>query len=66
MPTIVVEGPPITDLDVKRNFVKSLTDAAEEAFGIPRQAYVVLLKENRPENVGVGGELLVDRYKSSA
>jgi len=64
MPTILVEGPPITDLDVKRTFVKSLTDAAEAAFGIHRQAYVVLLKENAPENVGVGGELLVDRHAS--
>jgi 4-oxalocrotonate tautomerase len=63
MPTITVEGPPIADLDVKRGLVKALTDAAEEAYGIPRQAYVVLLKENASENVGVGGELLADRHK---
>ncbi|MGD8240741.1 MAG: tautomerase family protein [Armatimonadota bacterium] len=64
MPTITVQGPPITDVDVKRGFVKALTDAAEAAYGIHRDAYVVLLKENTPDNVGVGGELLVDRHSS--
>jgi 4-oxalocrotonate tautomerase len=64
MPIISVEGPAIADLEKKRNFVKALTDAAEQAFGIPRDAYVVLLKENTPENVAVGGELIVDRHRS--
>jgi len=28
---------------------------------IPRFAYVVVIKENSPENVGVAGTLLIDR-----
>ena len=60
MPSIMVEGPKL-ELEKKRQFVKNLTDAAEKAYGIPRQAYIVLIKENPPDNVGVGGELLIDR-----
>ena len=60
MPTIVVDGPPI-DLEKKRKLVKTLTDAAVEVYGgIP---ITVLIKENPPENVGVSGELLVDRRR---
>ena len=63
MPNITVEGPPIADLDKKRTFAKQLTSAATQAFGMPKEAIVVLLKENCPENVAVGGELIVDRLK---
>ena len=62
MPIITVDGPPVTDVGKKRELVRALTDAVERAFGLPRDAYVVLLKENRPENVAVGGELISDRH----
>ena len=61
MPNITVDGPAIRDLDRKRALVRSLTAAAVEAFSLPAEAIVVILKENPPENVGIGGELLVDR-----
>jgi 4-oxalocrotonate tautomerase len=61
MPIITVDGPRIEDGHVKRELVQALTEAAEKAFGMPRQAIVVLLKENRPDNVAVGGELVSDR-----
>jgi 4-oxalocrotonate tautomerase len=63
MPVISVEGPPIEDMDRKRTFVGALTDAAEKAFGLSRHAIIVLLKENRADNVGAGGELISDRMK---
>ena len=63
MPTIRVEGPPIKDLDVKRVFVKELTDAMVKAFGLRREVMSVVLKENKPENVASGGELILDRLK---
>ena len=60
MPTIIVDGPPI-DLERKRQLVKGLTAAAVEVYGtIP---ITILIKENPPENVGVNGELLADRWK---
>jgi 4-oxalocrotonate tautomerase len=65
MPTANVEGPPIKDLDKKRQLTREITDAMEKAYGIPRQAFVVVIRENEPENVCVGGELLCDRISGS-
>ena len=59
MPTITVEGPPIKDLDRKRQLVRQLTDVAVEVYRIKH--IVVLIGENAPENVGVNGELILDR-----
>ncbi len=59
MPTITIEGPPIPEIEQKRQLVKKIYDAASAAYGIPH--ITVLIKENSPENVGVGGELLIDR-----
>jgi len=61
MPNITVDGPRIADLDKKRGLVKEITEAAAKAYGLPQQVMVVLIKENPPENVGVGGRLIVDR-----
>ena len=61
MPTATLEGPPIEDVDVKRNLVKEITDTLEKAYKLPRQVYTVLIKENSAENVGVGGTLIIDR-----
>lgn len=61
MPNITIEGPSIDDLDTKRTLVREVTDAASRAFGLDKRTVVVLLKANRPEDVGVGGDLLVDR-----
>ena len=61
MPNITFDGPRIADLNKKRELIRSVTDAAVKAYGLPKQAMVVVLKENLPENVGIGGELLADR-----
>ena len=63
MPNIAIDGPRIADLDKKRELIKEVTDAAAKAYGLPKQVMVVIIKENQPENVGVGGELLADRGK---
>ncbi|MCK4383520.1 MAG: tautomerase family protein [Candidatus Lokiarchaeota archaeon] len=63
MPNVIIDGPPIKDLEVKRVLVKEVTDAMEKAYKIPREVYVILIKENLPENVGVGGKLIIDREK---
>ena len=60
MPNITIEGPRIKDIEIKRALVKKLTDAATTAYGLPEETIVVLIKENQPENVGVGGRLIVD------
>ncbi len=61
MPTITVEGPPMKNVDKKRTLVKEMTIAAAKAYGFPAETMVVVIKENQPENVGVGGILVADR-----
>jgi len=63
MPNITFDGPRIDDIGKKRELIKAVTDAAVQAYGLPKQAMVILIKENNPENVGIGGELLADRAK---
>jgi len=64
MPTATVEGPKISNVQVKRTLVKEITDALQKAYELPREVYVVLVKENPPENVGVGGQLIIDKKKT--
>jgi len=64
MPNITIEGPKIKDIEIKRSLVKELTDAAVKAYELPVQSIVVLIKENPPDNVGVGGELISDRIRT--
>ncbi len=63
MPVITIEGPEIQDTDKKRALVEGLTDAATDAYGLPKETIVVLIKENSLENVGLGGQLIIDREK---
>ena len=63
MPLITVDGPPIKNLDNKRQLARDMAEAAAEAYGMPKDAMIVLIKENAPENVGVGGELVADRHR---
>jgi 4-oxalocrotonate tautomerase len=58
MPTVTVEGPPL-EIEKKRTLVRGLYDAAYAVYGI--EHITVVIKENAPENVGVRGQLLVDR-----
>lgn len=61
MPIITLEGPCIEDLDKRRSFVRELTDAAVKAYDLPQEKIIVILHENSREQVGVGGELLIDK-----
>ena len=61
MPTIIVEGPKIADLDRKRKLVQAFTQAAVEGFDLPKETIVVILHETNPECVASGGELICDR-----
>ncbi len=61
MPNIEIEGPRLGDMDRKRKLVEKITDAVQEAYGLNREAFVVIIKENAPENIAVGGILLADR-----
>jgi len=60
MPTIRVDGPPL-DIEKKRELVRRLTDVAIDIYKI--EHIVVLIRENAPDNVGVNGELIIDKHK---
>jgi len=61
MPRVTIEGPKIDNLEIKRVLMKEITDALEKAYSLPRQTYIVLIKENLPENVSVGGQLISEK-----
>ncbi|HOD11889.1 MAG TPA: tautomerase family protein [Candidatus Omnitrophota bacterium] len=60
MPVVTIEGPKL-DLETKRVLVKDVTDALEKAYRFPRHVYGIIIRENAPENVANGGELVLDR-----
>ncbi len=61
MPIITIEGPPVSDPGVRRNLVEELTNAAVRAYALPKEKIIVLIRENTPEQVAVGGVLIADR-----
>lgn len=63
MPTITIDGPRIDDVDKKRALVASVTATAVEAYELPAESMIVVIKYNAPEDVGVGGQLVIDRVK---
>jgi len=64
MPLIMVDGPKIKQVEKKRQLVEKLTDVAVEIYGIDREHIIVLIRENSPENVGSGGQLIADKHKA--
>jgi 4-oxalocrotonate tautomerase len=64
MPIITMDGPPIKDLNKKREMVGAMTDLAAKFYSLPPETIVIVIKENSPENVSVGGELVIDRHSS--
>ena len=61
MPIITIEGPPITDMAIRRTLTESLTRSAAEAYGMPKEKIIIQIREYRPDQVAVGGELISDR-----
>jgi 4-oxalocrotonate tautomerase len=61
MPIINIDGPHITDINVRRELVTELTAAAAKAYSLPKEKIIVLIRENNPDQVSVDGTLLADR-----
>jgi 4-oxalocrotonate tautomerase len=60
MPSVIIHAPKIVDIDIKREFIGQLTDLLEKTYKLPRESYYIYLKEDSPENVGIGGQLISD------
>ena len=61
MPIVTIEGPPITDMTTRRTLIENLTRSATEVYDMPKEKIIVLIREIRPDQVAVGGELISDR-----
>jgi 4-oxalocrotonate tautomerase len=62
MPVITMEGPKLNK-DQKAELVKSFSETASKVTVIPVSAMVVIIRELKGENAGVGGCLLCDMKK---
>ncbi len=60
MPVITLEGAKLSK-EQKNQLVEEFTASAARIMNTPEEAFVVLLKENEKENIGVGGQLLSDK-----
>lgn len=60
MPVITIDGPHMSK-EQKKDLVESFTREAARITNIPTQAFMVLINETDPDNVGVAGELLSER-----
>jgi 4-oxalocrotonate tautomerase len=63
MPVILVNALKQPDIDKKRRLIARITDAMVDVYGVPREAVIVAIKEDEPENVGLGGVLALDKFK---
>jgi len=62
MAVIMVHTIKMDDIGLKRELVKGITDVVEKTLKMPKDAIRVIIKEDPPENVGIGGTLpLLDR-----
>jgi 4-oxalocrotonate tautomerase len=63
MPVIQINSFRQPDIDKKRKLVEKLADTLVELYGVPRESVIVIIKEDEPENVGIGGILALDKLK---
>lgn len=60
MPVITLEAGKLNK-EQKNLLVKEFTTTASKIMNVPEQAFIVLLKENQTDNIGLGGQLLSER-----
>jgi len=60
MPIITASGPHLTT-EQKRTLAEKLTDAACAVYDRPREMIIVIIRENDPENVAIGGVTVAER-----
>jgi 4-oxalocrotonate tautomerase len=60
MPVITIEGSKLSK-EQKSRLVKELTTSAAKIMNAPEQSFIVFVKENDKENIGIAGQLLADK-----
>jgi 4-oxalocrotonate tautomerase len=62
MPVITIEGP-VLSFEKKEKLAKEISQLASGIMEIPKEAYVVFIKENPYENMSQGGILISEKLK---
>jgi 4-oxalocrotonate tautomerase len=62
MPVITIEGPALS-FEKKEKLAKEITQLASTIMDIPKESYVVFIKENPYENMSQGGVLISEKIK---
>ena len=62
MPLIQFDGGTMTR-EKKAALVEKFTEVAHEVLGIPKEAFMIYIRENDFDNIGSGGKLLSDIKK---
>jgi 4-oxalocrotonate tautomerase family enzyme len=65
MPVITIAGRPLPEVEKKAVLVRKVTEAACEAYGMPRESIIVLIQEYPLANIGVAGGLVSEGAKSA-
>ena len=60
MPIVNISGPAL-DVEKKRDLARRLTEVMCDVYQRPAAHIIVIIQENPPENVSVGGTLVADR-----
>lgn len=60
MPVITLEAGTLNK-EQKSQLVKEFTNTASKIMNVPEQAFIVLLRENNADNIGVGGMLFSEK-----
>lgn len=62
MPIITFDAGKLTT-EQKRELAQGMTEVATRVLPkIAKESFVVIIRENEPENISVGGQLLSDRH----
>ncbi|MBR0471679.1 MAG: tautomerase family protein [Methanosphaera sp.] len=56
MPLITVEASKKLSKETKKTMIEDASKVVAEEFGVPIQAITMMIYENTPENIGVGGK----------
>ncbi|MDR0649264.1 MAG: tautomerase family protein [Synergistaceae bacterium] len=60
MPVITVEGAPLS-YERKKLLIETLTKVASAIMDVPEKYYIVIVKENSTDNIGLSGAVLSER-----
>ena len=63
MPSVIIEGPILKEIEKKRQLVAKITEIVYDIYKVDKSHITVTIKGYSPEDVGVGGKLISDLHK---